>query len=179
MPKVPNLDVPCRALCMTYPGWPQQYVTTHLHPECRLLHHTLWPQAPLTAPQDSVDDPMNSTCQSAECCAPLAAQLSSLYLCMQGPVHELTIGSLADVVYTANIPLLGILANADPRGDHHFLQTAIKAATEVLDRNDTTGLFMRRTVEVRNPQGCKRHGDCLHHTGVRAPDPSQRVKAAY
>lgn len=109
----------------------------------------------------------------------LAAQLSSLYLCMQGPVHELTIGSLADVVYTANIPLLGILANADPRGDHHFLQTAIKAATEVLDRNDTTGLFMRRTVEVRNPQGCKRHGDCLHHTGVRAPDPSQRVKAAH
>eukprot|EP00891_Asterochloris_glomerata_P007205 jgi/Astpho2/7205/fgenesh1_pg.00113_%23_40_t len=69
------------------------------------------------------------------------------YTFYTGPVHELTIGSLADVVYTANIPLLGILANADPRGDHHFLQTAIKAATEVLDRNDTTGLFMRRTVE--------------------------------
>ena len=84
---------------------------------------------------------------------------------MQGPEHELTNGSLADVVYTANIPLLGILASADPRGSRNYVQIAIKAATEVLDRNDTRGLFMRRTVEVRNPQGCKRRGECLHHRG--------------
>ena len=95
----------------------------------------------------------------------LAAQLHCCHLLMQGPEHELTNGSLADVVYTANIPLLGILASADPRGSRNYVQIAIKAATEVLDRNDTRGLFMRRTVEVSKAQGCKRRGECLHHRG--------------
>ena len=125
-----------------------------------------------------MNDPASSGVPERSLLHTLTAQLHAFVLFMQGPVDLLTDGSLADVVYTANIPLLGILANADPRGAHRFLQTAIKAATEVLARNDTSGLFMRHTVEVRTSRVARGHGNCLHHrgegtrssTGMRAPE---------